>query len=131
MKELFKDFVGITIVCAIILCFYYFNIKLKNMTAQPNPENQPVVATTWGWQEITSMPVPIVTTNKNDHLLLSQIKFMVNGWRIYTALIDGKVCLDGWKIGDKILVAEVPGMIGNIPDSTFIVIGYRPQEQNK
>jgi hypothetical protein len=95
-------------------------------------QDQPVLATTLGWKEITSMPIPVVTTNKHRNTCLSQVKFGFGGdGPTYTALIVEGLSFSNWKIGDKVLVLNVPGKVHNMPTPTFIVVDHRLQEQKK
>ncbi|MFA5934338.1 MAG: hypothetical protein WC827_00410 [Candidatus Paceibacterota bacterium] len=103
----------------------------KKSETQTKTEIEEVVATTLGWREIKSLPVPVVTTNASIYTYVSQLKFGFGDGPIHTALITKVVTFKYWKIGDEVLVVMVPGTVGNIPTPTFIVIDYRPQEQKK
>ena len=116
-------FLSVVITCTMGPC----NKKTDNVAPQE------IVATTWGWSKIVSTPVPVTTTNKGDRVLISQIKFGSGGRPTHTALVPKFifVCLENWKVGDEVLIAQIPGIFGDIPNPTFIVTDYRSQEQKK
>lgn len=126
----FWALITLTLTSVTILLFFPSTHYLtKGLNTQSKKEDLSVMAKNWGWAKIISQPVPVITTNKNDHLFLGQVKFEIGDGPIHTALINKRISLEDWKIGDEILVACVPGTVDNIPTPTFIVIDYRPQEK--
>ncbi|OJI08932.1 MAG: hypothetical protein COX02_00050 [Candidatus Vogelbacteria bacterium CG22_combo_CG10-13_8_21_14_all_37_9] len=119
-----------------LLSFGAFFFSGSRKLVEGLSQNKSVVAKTWGWFELISFPVPIINLpNKDSSLMQVQLKKFGTESQVLTALVDTRTVPGltsfNWKLGDEILIAEIPGLsLGGflndtISTSTYLVIDWK------
>lgn len=113
-----------------------------NAVPPPTPVQAEIVATTWRWVKMVSLPVPITNPDVFDKEIsrgtrLLRVEFEYAGG-IMSAMVGGDPFdVRYWRVGDEVLIASAPvrlfptlGASNNI-STTYIVVNHRVPEKKK